>query len=257
MKRHETNMKELLTTYLTVEEEKIETKLLQDPVETPVFDKTFYEKLDQAAEKEQKKPSHKKHTIPKVAAACAFLLLVTCLMNPVTRTYATDAFDHLFTWLKQEGPQGTDIYTLENKSRSATTEMTHIIPKAGYIPEGFVYSKDRSFIGQDMFTYDYVKDPEDPDSEYLDIDIQYLENDTKVALNNEWDSTETITINGIDYTFGYYFLEKENWGGIYTNALYQNKLISVNYSCSGISSFDDKKALSKKELIKIIKHLEF
>ena len=161
MKRHETNMKELLTTYLTVEEEKIETKLLQDPVETPVFDKTFYEKLDQAAEKEQKKPSHKKHTIPKVAAACAFLLLVTCLMNPVTRTYATDAFDHLFTWLKQEGPQGTDIYTLESNTKTTTVEMTHIQPEVGYMPKGFEYDEKDSFVGEDMFYYKYVRNSSD------------------------------------------------------------------------------------------------
>lgn len=256
MKQKETNMKELLTTYLAVEEEKIETKLLQDPVETPVFDKTFYEKLDQAASHESKKTTPRKHIIPKVAAACAFLLIATCLMNPMTRTYAANAFDHLFTWLKQEGPQGTDIYTLESNTKTTTVEMTHIQPEVGYMPKGFEYDEKDSFVGEDMFYYKYVRNSSDK-KETFAFALNYATKNEKLALNNEWDYSENVTINGLDYSFNYSYIKDAKWLDIIVYCFDKNVVLDFGYSCTPCDGKDDKTILPKKEFIKIIKNLEY
>lgn len=79
----------------------------------------------------------------------------------------------------------------------------------------------------------------------------------KLALNNEWDYSETVTINGLDYSFNYSYIKDAKWLDIIVYCFDKNVVLDFGYSCTPCDGKDDKTILPKKEFIKIIKNLKY
>ena len=79
----------------------------------------------------------------------------------------------------------------------------------------------------------------------------------KLALNNEWDYSETATINGLDYSFNYSYIKDAKWLDIIVYCFDKNVVLDFGYSSTPCDGRDDKTILPKKEFIKIIKNLEY